>query len=108
MDYEIETLVLLTVPYEGQDKKIRYQLDSCGKRNLKSKSLSVLESKDPHVLVFGTCFSKKSEVNDIICANGLYPALFLSADLGYITDGKQFKHDDQQNDVIRTVVKVTP
>ena len=38
MEYEIETLVLLTVPYEGEDKKIRYRLDSCGKRNLKSKS----------------------------------------------------------------------
>ena len=56
--------------------------------------------------MFGTCFSKRSEVNDYISACGLYPALFLSSDLGYVTDGKQFKLDDQQREVIRTIVKV--
>ena len=66
----------------------------------------MLESEDPHVLVFGTCFSKKSEVNDYISTCGLYPALFLSSDMGYVTDGKRFKLDNQQRQVIRTVVKV--
>ena len=106
MEYEFESVLLSTVPCGVEDGIMKYELDSFGESNLRTKFLSVLESEDPHVLVFGTCFSKKSEVNNYISAFGLYPALFLSSDLGYVTDGKRFKLDDQQNQVIRTVMKV--
>lgn len=106
MEYEFESLLLSSVPYKDDDSTIKYKLDRLGQRNLQSKFSSVLESDDPHVLVFGTCFSKRSEVNDYISACGFYPALFLSSDLGYVTDGKQFNLDDQQKEVIRSVVKV--
>ena len=106
MEYNIESVNLSTVPYKGEDRVTKYRLDSSGECNLKSKFSSLLESEDPHALVFGTCFSKKSEVNDYICAYGLYPALFLSADLGNVTDRKRFKLDEQQTNVINNFLKV--
>ena len=106
MEYEFESVLLSTIPCGVVDGIIKYELDSFGESNLRTKFLSVLESEVPHVLVFGTCFSKRSEVNDHISASGLYPALFLSSDLGYVTDGKRFQLDDQQKEVIKTVAKV--
>ena len=106
MEYEFESVLLSTVPYKDDDCTFKYKLDRLGKRNLQSKFSTVLQSENPHVLVFGTCFSKKSEVNDHISACGLYPALFLSSDLGYITDGKRFQLDDHQKEVIKAITKV--
>ena len=106
MEYEFESILLSTVPYKDDDRAFKYKLDRLGQRNLQSKFSTVLESEIPHVLVFGTCFSKRSEVNDHISASGLYPALFLSSDLGYVTDGKRFQLDDQQKEVIKSVIKV--
>ena len=51
-------------------------------------------------------FSKKSEVNDLISACGLYPALFLSAEMGLVTGGKHFKLDKNQRSVLERVSKV--
>ena len=106
MEYEFESVLLSAVPFRDNDGIMRYKLDRLGERNLRSKFLAVLESEDPHVLVFGTCFSKKSEVNDYITLCGLYPTLFLSADLGNVTEGKRFKLDDQQRDVIKQLIEV--
>ena len=106
MEFEFESVLVSTVPYKDEDGTFKYKLDRLGQRNLQSKFLSVVESEDPHILVFGTCFSKKSEVNYYISACGLYPAIFLSSDLGYITDGKRFKLDEQQKIVLKDVVKV--
>ena len=106
MEYQFESSLLSTVPYKDDDGTFKYKLDRLGQRNLQSKFSTVLESENPHVLVFGTCFSKRSEVNNHISACGLYPALFLSSDLGYVTDGKRFQLDDQQKEVIKSVIKV--
>ena len=76
VEYKFDSIPLLTVPFKDGNSEISYRLDSLGESNLESRFLSVLESDDPHVLVFGTCFSKKSVVNDHISACGLYPALF--------------------------------
>ena len=106
MEYTFESVLLSTVPYKDKDGKIQYELDSLGESNLRSKFLSVLDSKDPHALIFGTCFSKKSEINHYISACGLYPALFLCADLGNVTEGRRFQLDDQQIDVIKQLSEV--
>ena len=106
MEYEFKSVLLSTVPYYDNDTTIKFALDRLGHRNLRCEFSTVLESEYPHVLIFGTCFSKKSEVNDFICAYGLYPALFLSADLGNVTDGKCYRLDDQQNKIIKAVLKV--
>ena len=106
MDYDFESILLSTVPYQDEDCTIKYELDSMGQSNLKSRFSTILESRTQHVLVFGTCFSKKSVVNDYISDCGLYPAMFLSSDLGYVTDGRRFELDEQQKYVIKHIVKV--
>ena len=105
MEYEFESLLLSTVPYKDVDGNMKYELDRLGHRNLRSKFLSVLESESPHVLVFGTCFSKKSEVNDYISACGLYPVLFLSSDKGNVTQGRCFALDPQQRKILKKTQK---
>ena len=106
-DYRFSYVFINTIP-TGHDSKgnLEYSLAGLSIDNLKSKFEDVIRSDKQNILIFATCFSKKSEVNDLISACGLYPALFLSAEMGLVTGGKHFKLDKKQRSVIEKVTKV--
>ena len=90
-----------TVPIgKDYDGNLEYSLAGLSIDNLKSKFEDVIRSDRQNILIFATCFSKKSEVNDLISACGLYPALFLSAEMGLVTGGSRFKLDKNQRSVL--------
>ena len=102
MSYKFESLMLLTYPKSNGT----YELQDFALYELKSRMWHVLDSKDQHVFIFATCFSKESEVNNHFYASGLYPALLLSSERGLVTDGKDFQLDKQQQRVLRTFCEV--
>ena len=106
-DYNFEFVDVKTMP-EGFDSenKMTYKLAKGSLANITAKVQNVLDSESQTVLVFATCFSKKSQINDVIDACGLYPALFLSADLGYVTGGHRFKLDEKQKKILLSFSKV--
>ena len=106
LNYQFETVTLTTFPYYSEDGSLKYKLNRLSLNNLTSKFQDVIESDYQNVLIFATCHSKKSHVNDFIEACGLYPALFLSADLGMITKGRRFQLDEKQRSIIKIFAKV--
>ena len=74
--------------------------------NLKREFRNVIRAEEQNVLIFATCFSKKSEINCLIDACGLYPALFLSAERGLVSEGRCFKLDKQQRNILELFSKV--
>ena len=86
----------------GRDSKgdMAYQMAPSLLDNLKKEFKYALRSEEQNVLVFATCFSKKSEINCVIDACGLYPALFLSAERGLVSQARRFKLDKQQRDIL--------
>ena len=106
-NYMFSHVFINTVP-TGKDSKgnMLYSLADLSMDNIKREFRNVLNSKEQNILIFATCFSKKSEVNDLISACGLYPALFLSAEMGLVTGGRRFKLDKKQRSVIKRVTKV--
>ena len=107
MEYDFEFVDVKTLP-KGFDsnKQMIYELAKGSLANIRAKFQNVLNSDSQTVLVFATCFSKKSLVNNIIDATGLYPALLMSADLGYITRDQRFKLDEKQRMILKRFSKV--
>ena len=91
-----------TLPRDGS----KFTLAGLSIDNLKYEFRNVLKNEEQTILIFATCFSKKSEVNDFLCACGLYPALFLSAEMGLVSEGRRFKLDENQRSVLETFSKV--
>ena len=84
----------------------KYCLAGLSTDNLKYQFHNVLKNKEQTILIFASCFSKKSDLNDFLSACGLYPALFLSAEMGLVTEGQRFKLDKTQRSVLETLSKV--
>ena len=107
-NYNFNYVPIFTVP-TGKDSNgdMLYELAGLSLDNLKMAFRNALRNEDPDVLIFATCFSKKSEINCLIDACGLYPALFLSADRGLMSDGRCFQLDKQQRSILDTFAKVS-
>ena len=53
----------------------KYVLLKSAKTSLKMKFEELLESKTPYVMIFASCYSHRSKINNILHACGLYSAL---------------------------------
>ena len=96
LKYSFESVELNTYPTHTNFKLQEFSI--C---NLKSRFLHVLDSKEPYAMIFATCFSGKSVVNNHINATGVYSALLLSSERGSVTEGKDFQLDEQQKHALR-------
>lgn len=105
--YSFSHVPISTVP-TGQDSKgnIQYSLAGLSVDNLKSGFRNIINSEEHNILIFATCFSKKSEINCFIDACGLYPVLFLSAEMRLVTGKQNFKLDKQQSSILEKMSKV--
>ena len=99
--------LIQSVPTERDSQgNMKYELAGSSLDNLKKEFKNVLNNEQQNILIFATCFSKKSEINRVIDACGLYPALFLSSELGQVTGGRNFKLDKQQRSILEAFTKV--
>ena len=60
----------------------------------------VLHSNLPHVFLFASCYSQKSEIINLMTACGLFPTLFITSEKGLITGQLDFQLDDQQKALV--------
>ena len=63
----------------------------------------MLKTSEPHVLIFASCFSQESEINDILRSEGLFSVLNVAAERGEITCGNVFKLEPEQQDVLKKI-----
>ena len=106
-NYNFSFVSIKTLPTSiDSEGKMEYGLAGLSMDNLKKEFKIVLKSDEPNILVFASCFSKRSDINCVIDACGLYPALFLSAERAFISGGRHFKLDKQQRGILELFAKV--
>ena len=60
---------------------------------------------EPLVIIFASCWSKQSPINDILRAHGLYAVLAMKKDRGDITVDKVYKLNEEQIKLLKAVMK---
>ena len=62
----------------------KYTLLKSSRNLIRMKFNDLLKTSQPHVLIFASCFSHESEINDILRSDGLLSALTVAAERGGI------------------------
>ena len=81
----------------------KYEFTSAAEQYLQHTFEIFVATKKPAILVLATCFSEKSQVNELLWKYGLYAALKISADRGKLTDGRIYDLDEDQSIVLEKV-----
>ena len=79
---------------------VDYSLSDLSKEVLSNLAEEFLERQRPYALVFASCYSYRSSINDVLAANGLLSSLNISVDKGAISSGTVFALDNQQKQII--------
>ena len=83
----------------------KFVLNQASKNSIKIISDYMMMSGCPNVLIFASCYSQKSEINDLMKASGLYSALLVAAERGDISCGKVFKLDPEQQAFLKKIAE---
>ena len=102
---------------EIEAKNIQFKVEDVGQINIKDQSKRELDEDKfveavkefkPTVLVLAFCWSKKSELNDLLRAAGVYSTLVLREDLAQITESRHVHLDEGQEELIRRIAEEEP
>ena len=94
-------LEVTSKPNESKDEK--YVLTDDSRKVIVEEFERILDTDKPTVLILASCWSFRSEISNILRSTGLYSALITSEERGYVTVGKLFKLDDEQQHLIRKI-----
>ena len=83
----------------------KFVLNQTSKNSIKLISDYMMISGCPNVLIFASCYSQKSEINNLMKASGLYSALLVAAERGDISCGKVFKLDPEQQTFLKKIAE---
>ena len=102
MKYELKVIQLYTTKQKDKTHKIA----DLSRDDLIKLSKELRQAKHSSALIFASCFTFYSEIKELMIANGMLAALNISKDRGQITEGKAYQLDEQQQEIIDTVVEV--
>ena len=102
MQYQMGTVVEVT-SVRDPDREGRYNLAEKSKVALKTEIERLLETKRSVVLFLASCWSYCSESSDILRSCGVYSTIRLLQDKGELTEGRFFKLDSNQSNILSTV-----
>ena len=100
--FKINTVNLKTKDLSGEGP---YKPSGTSLDKLKSIIEDLMESKKPVVLVYFSCWSHYSPINNILRAHGLYAVLNLKKERSDLTIERVFKLDEEQEDYLKMVVE---
>ena len=84
---------------------MKYELTQTSKESISEKYEEVKESKEPHVIIYSSCWSYYSQITQIMRSCGLLSAIALKKDRGEITKGQVYQLNDDQKEILDTVTK---
>ena len=90
--------------FTKEDEDGKYHLNQRSKNVIKFFSQDLMKTDSPHVVIFGSCHSQKSEIKHLMRSSGLFAAICMATDRGEITCGKLFELDPEQQDMLNTIV----
>ena len=101
--YNIGTVIGLFSEKDQDQNKNKYVLRQTDKSKLKREFNTLLENKEPIVLILASCWSYQSEFSKILRSYGLYATITVAEERAKITAGKVFYLDPQQKEFLKTV-----
>merc|ERR1719367_2667016 len=110
---------LLKGKYETEIKagKITMEVEDVGLHNASDTSTKKLDEKKfveavkkfkPTVLVLAFCWSRESEMNDLLREAGIYSTLILREELAQITESRHVHLDEDQRNLIQRIAEEKP
>ena len=85
--------------------RIKYELTQTSMESISKKFEEIKESKEPHVIIYSSCWSYYSQITQIMSSCGLLSAIALKKERGEITTGQVFQLTDNQKETLDTVAK---
>ena len=67
------------------------------------KLIKSIKDHNPTILVLSFCWSKISDLNDVLRSAGIYTLLIMSEERAQITEGRYVILDDRQKEIVETV-----
>ena len=89
--------------FDWKTYQCTYTLSDLSKEHLKKLAKKLCKTKKPSVLIFASCYSKWSSINETLRSNGIFATLNISKDRAEVTDGKGFLLNSQQKEIINQV-----
>ena len=86
----------------------KYYLSDGSKAAIQGKFEDLIDNKKPQFFIFATCYSVRSQINEILRSSGLISVLSLKQEKGEITEGKIYELDEGQKEVLKIVAEEQP
>ena len=83
-----------------------YELSDISSDDLRNFAKSLLERRNPSVVVYASCFSFESSVKDFLIKTTVLASLNLSKERGKFSEGKFFAMDAEQQAIFKEFLKV--
>ena len=100
---------------EIEEGEIQFKVEDVGQTNDRGikelnegKFVEAARNFKPTVLVLAFCFSQGSELNDHLRAAGVYTTLILREEMAQITESRQVRLDEGQENLIRRIAEEEP
>ena len=88
---------------EIAEKKITMDVEDVGRHDDLGQLGEAVRQFRPTVLVLAFCWSKESQLNDVLRAAGIYTAMTLREERAQITESRLVELDQGQEDVVRKI-----
>ena len=95
------------IPIFTEHQESKNVLTDISKDDLNKLGHKLFHEENPSVLIFGSCFSNYSGINEILRENGVIAALNIMKDKGEVSSGKLYQLDECQRHVIQKCNEVT-
>merc|ERR1719367_1227054 len=96
------------ITMEVEDVGLHNASDTSTKELDEEKFVEAVKKFRPTVLVLAFCWSRKSELNDLLRAAGIYSTLILREELAQITESRHVHLDEVQENLIRRIAEEKP
>ena len=86
----------------------KYYLSDGSKAAIKAKFEDLRHGITPQFFIFATCYSFRSQINQILRSSGLISVLSIRQEKGELTEGKIFELDEGQKEILKIVADEQP
>ena len=91
---------------EDEYNMCEMELTQDSKVQLEQLAKKLLNQSTPCVVIFNSCYSYYSQINDVLISNGVFAALNLMNDNTINADGKFIELSDHQRNILQNAHKV--
>ena len=98
---------------EIEEKNVSFEVKDVGDHRNRGmmdekKFIRAVKDFNPTIILLAFCWSRKSELNDLLRAAGIYSTLILREDLAQVTESRHVHLDQDQKSLVEKIAKEEP